>query len=189
MMPGLCEAVGEAVGVGACWGGMTVDGSGRVQLLGPVQLLYPEQQTFDAMLNGRRQPAALPQPPVRHDRQGHRLRPEVCGSCERVSLELVTGPCRRVFRLRRFTSYVSNPDYGWDLVCEQRCGTHPAQVFFDWNTASHVQEFKGSPSKRPFTRHELQMLFDHADDQVGLIVASGRKLHRAKIVLQGQENP
>ena len=34
---------------------------------------------------------------------------------------------------------------------------------------------KASPSKRPFTRHELQMLFDHADDQVELIVASGRK--------------
>jgi integrase/recombinase XerD len=77
--------------------------------------------------------------------------------------------------LRRFTSYVSNPDYGWDRVCEQRFGTHPAQVFFDWNTASHTQEYEASPSKRPFTRHELQMLFDHADDQVELIAASGKK--------------
>jgi hypothetical protein len=31
---------------------MAVDGSGRVRLLGPVQLLHPEQQTFDDMLAG-----------------------------------------------------------------------------------------------------------------------------------------
>ena len=39
--------------------------------------------------------------------------------------------------LRLFCSYVSHPDYGWDRVCEQRFGAHPAQVFFDWNTADH----------------------------------------------------
>jgi hypothetical protein len=33
---------------------MAVDGSGRVQLLGSVQLLHPEQQTFDQMLDGWR---------------------------------------------------------------------------------------------------------------------------------------
>jgi integrase/recombinase XerD len=31
---------------------MAVDGSGRVHLLGSVQLLHPEQQTFDQMLDG-----------------------------------------------------------------------------------------------------------------------------------------
>lgn len=77
--------------------------------------------------------------------------------------------------LRRFSSYVSNPDYGWDRVGEQRFGTHPSQVFFDWNTASHAQEYEGRPAKRPFTKAELQMLFDHADDQVELIAASGKK--------------
>ncbi|MFJ5956319.1 tyrosine-type recombinase/integrase [Paenarthrobacter sp. NPDC092416] len=77
--------------------------------------------------------------------------------------------------LRRFASYVSNPDYGWDRVCEERFGTHPAQVFFDWNTAAHTQEYEGSPSKRPFTRAELQRLFDYADDQVEIIAASGKK--------------
>jgi len=77
--------------------------------------------------------------------------------------------------LRRFASYVSNPDYGWDRVCEERFGTHPAQVFFDWNTAAHTQEYEGGPSKRPFTRAELQRLFDHADDQVEIIAASGKK--------------
>jgi integrase len=38
-----------------------------------------------------------------------------------------------------------------------------------------VQEFEGRPSKRPFTREELQKLFDHADDEVELIEASGKK--------------
>ena len=77
--------------------------------------------------------------------------------------------------LRLFCSYVSHPDYGWDRVCEQRFGAHPAQVFFDWNTAAHVQDNEQSPAKRAFTKRELQDFFDHADDQVVLIAASARK--------------
>ena len=42
--------------------------------------------------------------------------------------------------LRLFCSYIADPDYGWDRVCEQRFGTHPAQVFFACNTATHVQD-------------------------------------------------
>jgi integrase/recombinase XerD len=77
--------------------------------------------------------------------------------------------------LRLFCSYVSDPDYGWDRVCEQRFGTHPAQVFFEWNTAIRVQDNEQSPAKRAFTKRELQDFFDHADDQVALIAASARK--------------
>jgi len=77
--------------------------------------------------------------------------------------------------LRHFSSYISNPDYGWDRVCEQLFGTHPAQVFFAWNTATHVQEHEGWPSRRPYTKGELQRLFDHADEEVARIAASGRK--------------
>lgn len=77
--------------------------------------------------------------------------------------------------LRHFTSYISNPDYGWDRRCEQLFGTHPSQVFFDWNTAPHVQEFEGRAAKRPFTAEELQLLFDHADDEVERIATAGRK--------------
>jgi hypothetical protein len=61
--------------------------------------------------------------------------------------------------LRMFCSYVSDPDYGWDRVCEQRFGTHPAQVFFEWNTATHVQDNEQSPAKRAFTKQELQDFF------------------------------
>lgn len=77
--------------------------------------------------------------------------------------------------LRAFTSYISNPDYGWDRVCEQYFGTHPSQVFFDWNTAPHVQAYDGRPAKRPYTRKELDALFEHADMEVERIGKSGRK--------------
>jgi len=77
--------------------------------------------------------------------------------------------------LRAFTSYISKPDYGWDRICEKYFGTHPAQVFFDWNTAPHVQEYDGRPTKRPYTREELSALFDHADNEVERIGRSGRK--------------
>jgi hypothetical protein len=56
----------------------------------------------------------------------------------------------------------------------------PAQVFFEWNTATHVQDNEQSPAKRAFTKRELQDFFDHADDQVALIAASGRAWCAAK---------
>ena len=88
--------------------------------------------------------------------------------------------CAPPTRLRMFCSYVSDPDYGWDRVCEQRFGSHPAQVFFEWNTATHVQDNEQSPAKRAFTKRELQDFLDHADDQVALIAASGRAWCAAK---------
>lgn len=77
--------------------------------------------------------------------------------------------------LRAFTSYISNPDYGWDRICEQHFGTHPAQVFFEWNTAPHVQAYDGRASKRPYTREELDALFEHADKEVERIGKSSKK--------------
>jgi site-specific recombinase XerD len=173
---------------------MAVDGSGRVLQLGAVQLLHPEEQTLEDMLTGwRNQQLSRNLQFATIDKGIGCVRRfvdhvnEFPWSWTSAHVEEYFGDLRSIHRLshstvrsyqsalRRFTSYVSNPDYGWDRVCEQRFGTHPAQVFFDWNTASHTQEYETSPSKRPFTRHELQMLFDHADDQVELIVASGRK--------------
>ncbi|WP_328522657.1 phage integrase N-terminal SAM-like domain-containing protein [Kribbella sp. NBC_00359] len=77
--------------------------------------------------------------------------------------------------LRAFTSYVSNPDYGLDRVCEQYFGTHPARACFDWNTTAHVQAYDSRRSKRPYTRDELDALFEHADKEVERIGTSGRK--------------
>lgn len=77
--------------------------------------------------------------------------------------------------LRTFCSYVSNPEYGWDRVCEQLFGTHPAQVCFEWNTAQHVQTSESGPDKRAFTKRELQDFFDRADEETAHITALGRK--------------
>ncbi len=173
---------------------MAVDGSGRVYLVGSVQLLHPEQQTFDEMLDGWRNQQLCRN--LKFDTIDQRMRyvrrfmdhvNEFPWLWTSAHVEEYFGDLRSIRHLshstlrsyqsalRHFSSYVSNPDYGWDRVCEQRFGTHPSQVFHEWNTAMHVQEFEGQPSKRPFTKEELQKLFDRADDEVELIEASGKK--------------
>lgn len=77
--------------------------------------------------------------------------------------------------LRMFCAYVSDPDYGWDRMCESLFGSHPVQVVFEWNAAAHAQVNESDPGKRAFTRSELQLFFDHADGEVDRIRALGRK--------------
>lgn len=77
--------------------------------------------------------------------------------------------------LRAFCSYVADPDNGWDRLCERLFGSHPAQVCFDWNTAVHVQDTESDPTKRAFTRRELQRFFDRADDEVTRVAETDRK--------------
>jgi site-specific recombinase XerD len=173
---------------------VAVDGSGRVLQLNAVSLLHPEEQTLEDMFTGWRNQQ------LSRNLQFDTIDKGIASVRRFVNhvnefpwnwapehVEEYFGDLRSIRQLkhstvrgyqsmlRRFSSYVSNPDYGWDRVCEQRFGTHPSQVFFDWNTAVHTQEYEGQPSKRPFTKAELQMLFDHADDQVELIAASGKK--------------
>lgn len=49
------------------------------------------------------------------------------------------------------------------------------QVVTEVDTAVHVQEHVGEPTKRAFTIEELEALFDHADQQVTAIRSQGRK--------------
>jgi len=42
--------------------------------------------------------------------------------------------------LRSFCAYVSDPVYDWPSECEQRFGTHPVQIVHEWNTAVHGPE-------------------------------------------------
>ena len=74
-----------------------------------------------------------------------------------------------------FLDYVCDERYGWVPVCEQRFGTHPAQVFHEWNTAMHRSDVEARPDRRPLSRDELQAFFDHADEQVGRVTTAGRK--------------
>lgn len=77
--------------------------------------------------------------------------------------------------LRMFLGYLTDPTYGWGELCWERFGTHPAQVFHEWNTARHVQDAIGEPGKRPYTRNELEDLFDCADERVVRIRRAGSK--------------
>jgi integrase/recombinase XerC len=74
-----------------------------------------------------------------------------------------------------FLAYVCDARYGWAEVCEQRFGTHPTQVFHEWNTAVHRGDSEARPDRRPLSREELQAFFDHADDQVARLADGGRK--------------
>lgn len=77
--------------------------------------------------------------------------------------------------LRMFLEYLTAPAYGWGELCWSRFGDHPAQVFHEWNTARHAQDVMGSPGKRPYTRDELEDLFDCADERVLTIRRAGSK--------------
>lgn len=77
--------------------------------------------------------------------------------------------------LRMFLQYLIDPAYGWGELCWERFGEHPAQVFHEWNTARHTHQAIGQPGKRPYTRDELQDLFDCADDRVLRIRNAGSK--------------
>jgi integrase/recombinase XerC len=74
-----------------------------------------------------------------------------------------------------FLDYLVDPRYEWATECEDRFGTHPVQVCHEWNTAVHAADYEGRPGRRPFTRAELQVLFDFADSRVVAVRESGRK--------------
>lgn len=77
--------------------------------------------------------------------------------------------------VRAFCDYLTDPAYGWTGECERRFGTHPIQVINEVNAAVHVADVESEPTKRAFTRAELQALFDYADEQVEVKRRLGRK--------------
>ncbi|MEO3925833.1 tyrosine-type recombinase/integrase [Micromonosporaceae bacterium B7E4] len=77
--------------------------------------------------------------------------------------------------LRLFMEYVTDARYSWPMVCYQRFGQAPSQIFHEANTIVHVTEYEGQPHRRPLTYDEVQALFDAADARVGVIRSRGRK--------------
>ena len=173
---------------------MQLDGSGRVHLVQSLPILRPDEQVLQMMLNGwqnqqlsRNLQFATIEQRLRHVQRFIDHVNEDPWNWTPAMVEEFSADLRTVKHvahstlrgyhsaLRAFSSYISNPDYGWDTVCEQFFGTHPAQVFFYWNTAPHVQAYDGRPSKRPYTREELDALFEHADTEVERIGKSSRK--------------
>lgn len=74
-----------------------------------------------------------------------------------------------------FTDYVCDPAYGWAERCLELFGTHPVRVVGDWNASHHVQDAEHGGRLRPFTRAELQALFDRADDEADRVARNGHK--------------
>jgi site-specific recombinase XerD len=77
--------------------------------------------------------------------------------------------------LRLFCEYLVDGRYGWSGHCQERFGSVPTQVFHEWNTVEHLAQFEGRPEVRGLDHDELMALFDHADQRVSDIMASGRK--------------
>jgi integrase/recombinase XerC len=169
-------------------------GAARLQLVGGLPLLRPDEQVFGAMLDGwRNQQLArnlafstiegrqnAVQAFARHaDAFPWEWRAQLVD--EWLSdLRAVRNLKRSTLRnyseaVRSFCHYVTAPAYGWSAECEERFGTHPVQVVHEWNTAVHVQEAEADPCKRALTLDELQAFIDHADEQVACVRGRGRK--------------
>ncbi len=77
--------------------------------------------------------------------------------------------------LRGFTDYLADDRYPWVAICEQELGVRPAAIVFEDNAIRRVSEYEGDPSRRPFTREELMIFFDHCDQRVNRLRRLRRK--------------
>ena len=169
-------------------------GSARLVLLDGVALLRPDEQVFEAMLEGwRNQGLARNLAPATVTARERQVRAFQAHSgvfpwawrSEHADewfadLRAVHHCTRSTVRgyqvaVRGFCSFVTDPAYGWVEQCLGRFDTHPVQVITELNAARHVADVESVPAKRAFTRAELQDLFDYADEQVAL-----KRAHRKK---------
>lgn len=105
------------------------------------------------------------------------------GDVEDFTASLMSGQARLApstirgyhLTLRLFCDYLLDGRYGWVAQCEQRFGSIPSQVCHDYNTAAHLVEYEGRPSRRPFSYDEIETLFGFLDDRVEQVARSGRK--------------
>lgn len=77
--------------------------------------------------------------------------------------------------LRGFMDYLVDERYPWAAICEREFGGRPVQILDDSNAIGHVSDYEGDPRRRPLTREELVLFFDHLDAQV-----TGRRALRRK---------
>lgn len=77
--------------------------------------------------------------------------------------------------LRVFGEYVTDPAYEWPQVCQERFDAFPTQILNEVNSAAHVADFEGMPTRRAFTPTELEALFAHVDAAAMDRVARGVK--------------
>lgn len=185
----------ERVEAGSLTGrGGVVPGASGLVLVDGVPLLHPEEQVFEAMLEGwanQQLARNLAHSTVANRERQVRafvLHAEAFPwqwSAHLVDewfadLRAVRHVSRSTIRgyqvaIRSFCAYLIDPAYGWVGECERRFDTHPVQVIHEVNAAAHVADSEAEPTRRAFTRAELQALFDHADAEVARKRALGRK--------------
>ncbi len=171
-------------------------GAAHLELVSGVVQLRPEDAVFEAMLRGwRAQQAARG---LREDTIAPRERlvrrflaftneyPWSWGSAhveewtQSLMAEQRLAPSTiRGYQtdLRLFSEYLCDGRYGWAAACEKEFGpgAHPVPVCHEWNTIAHLNGYEGRPEARPFSRQELQLFLDYADDQVDRAVRAKRK--------------
>jgi len=175
-------------------GRVDLAGVAHLELARGVRHLHPEEATFEAMLRG-----------WRAQQQARMLREKTIADRAQVIrrfasftndypwhwqpahleewVTTLVGERRlahatvRVYQvaLRLFTEYLADARYGWAAECQARFGTHPVPICHEWNTVAHSSDYEGRPGRRPFTREELQGLFDYADAQVEVAQTRKRK--------------
>jgi len=165
-----------------------------VPLTAGIELLHPAEQTFEAMLDGwRNQQLARNltfatissrEAVVRRFHAATNEYPWAWTAAmvdewfmDARAIRHVAPSTMRSYQeaLRAFCGYITDPHYGWVNACLDRFGDHPVQVCHEWNTATHVGDSEARPTRRALRPKELQRLFDHADNNVATVRASGRK--------------
>ena len=181
-------------------GGIVVDSQGlapgavRLHLTEGVPLLRPEEQVFQAMLDGWRN-QQLARNLARSTVEGRESTVKAFAAYVSAypwawtpaMVDEWLGDLRSLRDLKRttirsyseavrsFCHFATDPLYGWADTCEERFGTHPVQVVHEWNTAVHVQDNESDRGKRAFTKAELHAFFAHCDDEVARARSLGRK--------------
>jgi site-specific recombinase XerD len=173
---------------------MTVDDLGRAAWNPAYALLHPEDQIVEEMLTGWRNQQLSRNLKFQTIEQRQRLVRRFLTATNEFPWKWTPGHVDEFFGDQRslhgiarttlrayqnaislFCGYLTDPGYGWADLCMEMFGTHPSQVCFEWNTASHVQDSERRPGKRAFTKAEVQTLFDFADDEVARIARRHRK--------------
>ncbi|HEV8279828.1 MAG TPA: tyrosine-type recombinase/integrase [Streptosporangiaceae bacterium] len=170
-------------------------GSARLELVGGVRLLHPEDAVVEAMLRGwgkqqrggRGNLAATVRTHQRRVRALIEFTNEypwrwTAAHMDEWSTHLVAESRLAKSTIRQyqlsvelFCEFITSPHYHWAQECEARFGVHPVQVCYEWNTLAHLTDYEGRPGRRPLTREECQALFNCADSLVERAVRRGRK--------------
>jgi hypothetical protein len=77
--------------------------------------------------------------------------------------------------LRGFLEYLTDERYPWAAICQSEFGRRPVQVIDERNSIAHLADDEGAPGRRPMTREELTLFFDHCDARVHSRQALRRK--------------